>query len=504
MSGTFSKSSLPKRPGAYVNFSGEKAEPVITNPAGVVAIPVTHTWGPENTPTIVESFGEFVAQFTAGGTDTSTINESKLAPDYTNAYIAVKQAFRGEDYLDRNGAQQVIVYRIVNGDTENAARAMQNTASATAVTLTAKYGGTYGNRLKVSVFQNAADSTKNDLVIYDNVNTVELERYTHTKASISALVADINAKSSWVTATAGTTTTALAAVSLVSLTGGTDEAPTTNDYTDALDALEPYRFSLLAPGNLTDSTVISAIVAWAANLNNKGKRFLTVLGGGSNDDISAAVTRSEDINDDGDNDPNFVNLGVGRYLDDELGILTTAQLVPRVAGILADRGERQNLTFARLTGLDLYDGAPTESQILTAIDNGVVVIARDSNTVSPLRVEKGVTTYTLDTNLDKPYAIYSSPKYLRTMQLLEMEITEWAEGNVIGRLSINNDTRNYVLGQMRNRLQDRETAGIIQSGWSVNVDSSPAPTSTDEFVALSYSLTFGRSLEQILNTIVVG
>lgn len=504
MSGIFSKSSLPKRPGAYVNFSGEKAEPVITNPAGVVAIPVTHTWGPENTPTIVESFGEFAAKFTAGGTDTTVINEAKLAPDYTDAYIAVKQAFRGEDYLGRNGAQQVIVYRIVNGDTEKADYAVQNTASATAVTLTAKYGGTYGNRLKISVFQNASDSTKNDLVIYDNVNTVELERYTHVKTAITSLVNAINARSEWVTASASATTTALAAVSMASLTGGTDETPTVNDYEDALSALEPYRFSLLAPGNLSDGSVISAIVAWAANLNTKGKRFLTLFGGGSSDDIDTAVTRSEDINADGDNDPNFVNLGVGRYLDEELGILTTAQLVPRIAGILADRGERQNLTFARLTGLDLYGGAPTESQILTAIDNGVVVIARDSNTVSPLRVEKGVTTYTLDTNIDKPYAIYSSPKYLRTMQLLEMEITEWAEGNVIGRLSINTDTRNYVLGQMRNRLQDRETAGIIQAGWTVDVDSSPAPTATDEFVALSYSLTFGRSLEQILNTIVVG
>lgn len=504
MAGIFSKSNLPKRPGAYVNFSGEKAEPQIVNPAGVVALTFTHNWGPENTPTVLGSWGDFAANFTNGGTDTSVINEAKLAPDYTDGYIAVKQAFRGEDYLGRGGAEQVIAYRLVPSDAAAATYDLLNTSDATAITLTAKYKGTYGNRLKVSVFQNAADSTKNDLVIYDNVSTVELERYTHTKASIADLVASINASSAWVTAEADVATTALDPISLESLSGGANGTVTSTEYTNALTALEPYRFSLLATSNLTDSGIRATIVAWAANLNNKGKRFLTLFGGGSSDSISTAVTRAAAINTAGNNDPNFLTLGVGRFLDDELGILTTAQLVPRIAGILADRGERQNLTFARLTGLDIYAGAPTESQILTAIDNGIVVIARDSNTVSPLRVEKGVTTYTLTTNTDKPYAIYSSPKYLRTMHLLEMEITEWAEGNVIGRLAINTDTRNYVLGQMRNRLQDRETAGVIQAGWSVDVDSSPAPTATDEFVALSYSLTFGRSLEQILNTIVVG
>ncbi len=491
MAGTFSKSNLPKRPGAYVNFSSSGAEPVLANPAGVIAVPLTHNWGPANTPTIVGSWTEFLAIFKSDGTK-------------TDGYKAVKQAFRGEDYLGRNGASQVIVHRLVNSSTVKASFALQNTTPATAVTLTAKYGGTYGNRLKVSVFQNAGDSTKNDLVIYDNVNTVEVERYTHTKASIASLVASINAGSDWVTATAGVTSVALGATTLSSLTGGTDVAVTAGDYTAAMTALEPYRFSILAPANLTDDSTTDSVVAWAANLNSKGKRFLTVLGGDGSDSITTAIDRAASINTAGNNDPNFLTLGVGTYLDSELGVLSTAQLVPRIAGILADRGESQNLTFARLTGLDLNTGAPTEGQILSAIDNGIVVIARDSNTTSPVRIEKGVTTYTLKTNADRPYSIYSSPKYLRTMQLFEMELTDWAEGNVIGRLSINTATRNFVVGYMQNQLKDREEAGIIQAGWVVDIDSSPAPTATDEFVALSYSLTFGRSLEQILNTIVVG
>lgn len=504
MAGIFSKSNLPKRPGAYVNFVGTQPEPTITNPAGVVAIPFTHTWGPENTPVVLGAWGDFLTQYTQGGTDTSVINASKKAPDYTNGYIAVKQAFRGENYQGHGGASQVIAYRLVPSDAVAATLTLTNTTPATAITLTAKYKGTYGNRLKASVFQNAVDATKNDLVLYDNVSTVELERYTYTKASISSFVDAINATSQWVTAAAGTTNVALATATLSAFSGGADGTVTATEYTNATTALEPYRFSLFAPANLTDSSILTSLVSWAANLNNKGKRFLSVFGGGASDDITSALSRVSSINSAGTYDPNFVTLGIGKYLDSEFGILTTAQLAPRLAGILAERAERQNVTFARLTGTDVYSGAPTENQILAAIAGGVVVIARDSNAVSPLRIEKGVTTYTTTTNPDRPYSIYSSPKYLRTMHLLEMEITEWAEANVIGRLPITDNTREYILSQMNTRLKSREEAGILQTGWSVDIDSSPAPTAQDEFVALSYSVAFGRSLEQILNTIVVG
>jgi hypothetical protein len=504
MAGIFSKSNLPTRPGAYVNFAGAKAETNITNPSGVIAIPLTHAWGPANTPVVINSWSEFLATFGAGGTDTTVINSAKLAPDYTEGYLAVKQAFRGEDYQGRGGASQVIVYRMVPAAAVAASVAIQNTTPATGLTLTAKYKGTYGNRLKVSVFQNASDNTKNDLVIYDNVSTVELERYTHTKASVTALAATINANSDWVTASTAAGTVALAAISLQTFASGTDVAATATEYTAAMAALEPYRFSLFCAANLTDVSIVASVVAWASGLNSVGKRFLTVLGGGTSDDLTSAQTRSAAINSAGTNDPNFVTLGIGQYVDSELGILTTAQLAPRLAGIMANRGEQQNITFARLTGLDVYSAAPTQSQILAALASGIVTIARDSNVESPLRIEKGVTTYVLTSNVDKPYAIYSSPKYLRTMIALEMEMTEWAEGNIIGQVAVNDDSRNYVLNYMNTLLQTRQDLGIIQPGWEIGTDSSPAPTDQDEFVALSYSLTFGRSLEQILNTIVVG
>ena len=76
--------------------------------------------------------------------------------------------------------------------------------------------------------------------------------------------------------------------------------------------------------------------------------------------------------------------------------------------------------------------------------------------------------------------------------------------NVIGLLPVNAGTRDYVRGQMASRLQAREDAGVVQAGWTVNIATEPPPTDDDNFVALDYSVRFGRGLEQILNTVVVG
>ena len=44
MAGIFSKSSRPKRPGAFFNFVAAEQQPILENTSGVVAIPFVHDW----------------------------------------------------------------------------------------------------------------------------------------------------------------------------------------------------------------------------------------------------------------------------------------------------------------------------------------------------------------------------------------------------------------------------------------------------------------------------
>lgn len=478
--GTFSKSARPKLPGSYVNWEAQLQTSVAAAIGSVVAIPFTHDWGPMDRAIHVGSLGEFKTVFGSS--------------EDTPGFVAVKQAFLGEGLPGRGGAGEVVCYRAGGSAAAKAAHTFTNTTPASALTITAVYEGTRGNDLSVTIQDYAADSSKTELLVLD-AGGVVLERYQFADTNVADLVAQINASSLWVKATQIITGVALTAVSSTALTGGNDGTTMIgSDWTALMAGLEVERFGLFAPYDLIDDTILASLLAWASNLNASGKRFMTVVGGALNEDISDATDRAGTLNNE-----NFVTVGIGSVDDDELGILSTSQFAPRVAGALASRGESKSLTYARFAGIQLLNGA-TAAEAVTAFDNGVVVLGRDSNTVAPVRVEVGVTTYTGDTT-QKPKYVFGDPKFVRTMESFEMEIAEYVEDLVIGQLQVNNKTRESVLSEMQSRLRRRADAGVIQSEWSAAIDQDPAPSDDDKFLAFVYGMKFGRAVEQVYSTI---
>jgi hypothetical protein len=193
---------------------------------------------------------------------------------------------------------------------------------------------------------------------------------------------------------------------------------------------------------------------------------------------------------------------MGSVLDSTLGTLSTSQLAPRIAGIMAAKGEAQSMTYSRLAGVTPLVGA-SAADILTAYDAGVMVLGRDSNPDAPVRIEKALTTYVVKTNAQKPYLIYRNPKYVRTMQGLQMELADWSDSNIIGRTAVSDKTRQFVVGEARTRCQRRVDLGVIQPDFTCVIDPNPTPSDTDEYVAVLIGLGFGRSVEQVFFTIQV-
>lgn len=497
MPGIFSKTARPLRPGAYFNWTALPTITILPNIGSIVLLPIVHDWGPPGVPVATVSLADFQNQF--GPTNT------------TPGYKAVAQAFEGENVYGRGGAGQVIVYRMVNAAGASGSKVIQNTTPATAITLTARYPGSYGNNLGYIVKQNAVNpATQNDLQI--TLSGIVVETYTHLKASLAPLVAAINAGSQWVTASLQLDGVALPTVITAStpLTGGLDGSTLVAlDWTNMMTACGPLRFSLFAPYDLTDPTILASIQAWAVNANLAGRRFLSVVGGAVNETAAAAVARSATLQSIPVGPPappsaeaqNFVNLGVGSLIDTALGTLSTSQLAPRIAGILAARGEAESLTFARLAGT-LPGVMPIDSDVLAAFSGGVVVFGQDSNPDAPIRVEKGLTTY-IGGDTTKPYLIYRNPKFVRTMHGIELEITDWAAANAVGLLQVNAATRAYILGHAREVIDARAKRGVIQQGYTLGIDQSPPASDNDEFVALVYGIAFGRSVEQVFNTVYI-
>jgi hypothetical protein len=490
MSGIFSKSSRPTRPGAYFNWVALQPAIVPAAIGSVVAVAFTHTWGPEETAVQLGSVGDFLNVF------------GDVPSSLTPGYKAVKQAFQGEDVDGVNGAGTVIAYRMTGSAVAAASHAFTNTTPATALTVTAKYKGTYGNNLNITTQVNAADGTKTDLLVY--AGTVLLETWTFLGTDIAAAATAINAGSNWITAVSNITGTRLTYVTNVSLTGGNDGSTLiAGDYTQAMTDLGKERFGILVFQNLTDSTIIASLKTWAQALNLAGKRFFTVLGGATDENAATAVASALTLNDE-----NFIRFGVGHVLDSGLldanGLATAlspAEAAPRIAGILAARGERLSMTFAHVSGWTLVSG-PSDVDISTCQAGGVLCASTTTNTV-PVRLESSRTTFTTTNNAAKPYAIFRNPKAVAIMQGIQSESQEYGESEVVGN-PVDAETRAQVLGFLTTIMDRRVDQRIVQSGYTVKIDPVPPASDDDEFVAFEIDFKYGRSAEQVYFTGQIG
>lgn len=479
--GSFNPDSLPTAPGFYVNFE-QVANAVITGGTnGTVLIPFTADWGPEETFTSVTSLAQYDSIFSSstGGTGRQ----------------AVEGALKGMG--SRPGAAQVLCYRLVGSAGAAATKVLQNAgASATFVTLTAKYKGVRANSWSVTVQTNPVDNTKKDLILLEN--SVEIERHSGLSASSPA---------AWVTAISSDyfTVTAGAATDVANVNGSAFNTSAGNsgtsliqsDWTAFQSAAESQTFNLLAPANLTDSTIRGAMVTWTASRNNNGQRFMLVIGGAAGENITTATARSTAANNE-----NVVNVGYTDLQDADGNTISTAQFAPRLAGIIADAGVTRSITQQRISDVTLKV-VPTAEDIEKAYVAGLVMLVSDS--VSP-RIHQDMTTYASPTFVNgvttKPRAEFGKIKAIRTHQQIENDLTLAANNGWLGGGNANIPViQTVILSGVSGYLRQLEDNGVVNTGWSVGLD--PEQSNTGNALHLVYGVSTVKSIEQIFNTIVL-
>lgn len=483
----FSTAVPPKRSGDYTRFVSKRATTVPPSTGSVVAIPFTDDWGPYREAVLLNSFDEYLAVF---GSPSAGVAPSE-------GYFAVYNAFRGEDD-DAPGAGAVLAYRHGGSAAAKATRQLAAGGTSNALTIEAKYNGSRGNEYAVEIVANATNpATQVDVRLYKG--TTLLHTFSGVgSADIQTLRDNINKNASAdFTAVGGVNGTKLDALVKTNLAGGNSGTTlVAGDWTTTRTALEPFPFGYLAPANLTDSSILASLETWAKDLNNaeKSKRFFLVKGGVAGEAFSAASARSATANHE-----SVVNLGVGTYRDKALDqTFSTAQLVPRLAGVLAARGGRASISFAYLQDLEIVVG-PTESDVLNALDQGVVLLTLGTGGV---QFSRGVTTYTTKTDDTKPFDTYKNIKYVTTMANFERDGKEANEnGNVLGKLPVNDDTREFLIGREQARLDEYISRGEVRAGARVVLSVDPPPSDDDEFIAIDWIGKFGRSLEQIRRTV---
>lgn len=366
-------------PGAYINFiSAGRA--VSLGDRGVVALPVELNWGPENQVFTLEA-SEFSKTaldiFGYGATDASL--------------LLIREACKR--------AATLRLYRVNSGGAKA-------TKTIGGMTVTAKWGGTRGNDIKIGISTNADDESKVDVSTY--LGTMLMDTQTVTAAGgATNLIAN-----AFVEFDSAATLTATAPTAL---SGGTNGNVSGESYASFLTAIEVESFTSIGyPG--TDSAIKALVAAFVKRLrNNDGRKVVGVLYQYVGDDIG------------------LLNVKNGVILEDGT-IISGDKAVAWVTAATAAANVNQSLTNTAYDGAVDTDIKYTKSQYEEAIKAGEFVFYADNGRARVLTDINSLTTIGEGASQD-----WTSNRVVRVMDGWANDTARIFGDSYIGLIT-NNDT----------------------------------------------------------------
>jgi hypothetical protein len=571
MAGTFTSTSRPTQPGSYTDFIDETNATITPSQAQTVAVGGTHTWGPYNTPTLCTSYEDFVTKFGAGEDDlrravlqcfigegvggkggaggvivlrmgragiiaaatgsltssasftAKTTSTSEILTEVSSfTGLSVGDAITGTGIPSASTIEELIPGKEeikLNHKATASGAAVTMTATIEALSFTAAYPGSFGNGVSLTVQAGAVEHTQQLLVLSGGAVVERYTFFTNITGFLTKLAEQVNSVSRFIGVTVTNDNAPLVAITAHALTGGNDGTSITSaDYSTAYAALANEAFSVCSFANLTDSSITASAVAWAESSNHTGKRFTLVLGGLVGESATTAETAASTINNE-----NVIRVGVGTITDTgniSPGTpinLSTAQFAPRVAGVVANRGEKRDLVMARFFGVNLSSDAPQTAEIAAAPAAGLTVFSSDGRQDAPVRIAQGCTTFTQPTSANDPRNparftngtnVYGVVKYVRIMQGIETDLLKWQEqgDGVLGELDVTLRSAATLVGYAKGEIiGKRISAGILQAASTAFLDESTfGPFSEDnDFIPIMYGAKFSPSLRQVFNSVAV-
>lgn len=339
------------RPGVYVNTKSKKQQKPKNSSRGIAVVPlIGYNWGPN---------GEFV-KLSVDSPDASIAKLGHSIYDDNDFMLLIKEEFKN--------AITVYAYIINPGI---AAKATVDT-----LTITAVYGGTRGNDIKVVSVANVTEGF--DVTVYLGTEAVEVYEGVGTIADL------INAsKKTYVKFTATDTSAALTAFASTSLAGGTDGTVENSAISSFADKLEGIKWHTLCfPSD--DSTLQTLITTKVKSLRERvGKWVQVVMPNCGTDHEGVINVTNAVVLDDGTTD--------GKTL-------TIAQTCAWVAGATAAASKTESNTYVEYEGAIGIVGEKTNEEATLAIQNGefffsmsdegTVVVEYDINSLHTFTTEK--------------------------------------------------------------------------------------------------------------------
>lgn len=400
--GTFS--SMNKvRPGAYINFTVDKDAVINIGERGIATMAMALNWG-----TLGELIELTADEFVSGNT---LAKIGLLNTD--SAALPLKLAFEN--------CSKVILYN-TSGTGAKATKTLTD-----GLTITAKYYGTFGN--KIAILIKAAD-TLFTVETYADGYFVDSQ----TVAGISDLVSNDYVDFS------GTGTLAVTESTL--LTGGT----TGNEVSSAtylplyFNLLKGTRFNALAILT-TSATDISTAITFAQTMRTtEGKYIQVVVANAASADYEGVINNVNGIvTTDGTNIP-------------------ANTFTAWVAGAVAGAKMTESLTGKIVNNASSIINSLSNTAIETGLKNGKFILSLNQN--GTIKVEKDINS--LHTFTDEKSYLFSKNRVIRELDGIASAVQDIWELTFLGKVSNNEDGRMLFKSSIINYLNDLQNQGAIE------------------------------------------
>lgn len=333
--GTFTLSGKKVRPGTYINVKSGKTGAVSANLNGAVVLPLLGaSYGPAK---------EFI-EINASAPDANFAKFGMSVYDDDPMMLLIRETLKGCGK----------VYAFIPTAGAKATATLDEILKCTA-----KYGGTLGNKLKVSVVANAELGTGYfNVVVTLGTQMVE----THSGVQKIGDLAGVSDYIDFEAAGSATAATALVANAGASLAGGANGTMSNADFTAMLDASETLDYTVFAfPYSATTySALVTAIrskIKYFAE--DAGKDVFGVLSG-----VAADYER-------------ILNVTNGVILNDGTEI-SQEQAVCFIAGATAGASYTESNTYKRYPDAASVLNPKTHDQAVAAINNGEIFFSYDN------------------------------------------------------------------------------------------------------------------------------
>lgn len=391
--GTYTSYSK-KRPGAYINVNApQKSVGSVETTRGVVFFVGGNTlgWGPDG-----------VIKLNAGSDFKKLLGHDIYADDASDQLKALRETLKA--------ALTVLYYNINSGAEATYAD------EALPWKFTAKYPGTVGNNIRISVAKNAADISQTVVTTYFGTEQVDQQIVIGASQLESNDYIDVEIVP---TEDDGKTLLdALTASITKSLAGGTTDTSAQVDTDALISAMEIEQFNTVtAAGNDKDAPIHQLLVATVQRLREDfGQKIVAVIPDGQTGaDYEGVIVVA-----------NGVELSDGE-------VLSASIATGYVAGAEAAAAVNQSLTYAQYPGATAVNGRLSNDDTISALTNGKLLFTalRSGSVV----IEEDINSlHTYSANKSKSL---SKNRVMRVLDDIAQNTKDTFEASFIGK--VNND-----------------------------------------------------------------